>query len=149
MEIVPQKVEELRRYVGAASFVPCNGGVGGKAPIIPRWQNLQLANMTSRHIAQCERDGYRIGVVLGSNSGGLCAIACDDEAFADSMLKLNPWLGRTLTTKCNRDVTFWLRISGGHPKTCRFYVRGDAVPAHSSLSCWGSVGMGRLSLAPC
>lgn len=115
MEILPQNVASLRRLVGPFVPLPCNSGQGGKGPILLKWQKLRLHNVTARHVAQCERAEYRLGVSLGSASDGLCTLDCDCDEFGAEMLRLNPQLAKTLTTTCNRGRTYWLRITGPFP----------------------------------
>ena len=126
-EIVPQEIAILRELLGDVEFLPCNQGEGGKGPIIPRFQDLVPASMTAGHIAQCERPDYRIGFLFGENSGGLCGLDCDCDAFAVEMLRFNPWLARTLMTTCNRGCTYWLRLTDCWPKKETLYWRGEKV----------------------
>lgn len=126
-DIVPQSVPALREFVGDAVFLPCNAGPGGKGPILPKFQKLTVDHMTPGHIAQCERPDYRIGILLGTNSGGLCGLDCDCDEFAAEMLRINPWLAQTLTTTCNRGCTYWLRVTDRWPRTATLYLRGHKV----------------------
>ena len=70
---------------------------------------------------------YRIGVLTGTNSGGLGALDCDCDDFASEMRRLNSWLARTLTTTCNRGCTFWQRLTDRWPKTAALYWQGRPV----------------------
>lgn len=125
--VIPQCVARLRRYVGAAVFMPCNCGAGGKGPIQKSWQTLTLSQMSAGHIRQCERPEYRIGVGLGRQSSGLCVLDCDCDIFLAEMLRLNPTLGETLTTFCNRGASMWLRVSDAWPPNKPLYRDGEQV----------------------
>ena len=127
LEIVPQKIATLRELVGDVVFLPCNSGKGGKGPFLEGFQSLTPADMTPAHLEKCERQEYRIGVLFGANSGGLCGLDCDCEDFAAEILRLNPWLAQTLTTTCNRGRAIWLRLTDRWPKAARLYWRGHPV----------------------
>lgn len=127
LEIVPQKIATLRELVGDVVFLPCNSGRGGKGPFLAGFQNFTPADMAPAHLAECERPEYRIGVLHGTNSGGLCGLDCDCDDFAAEMLRLNPWLAQTLTTTCNRGCAYWLRPTDRWPKKASLYWRGREV----------------------
>ena len=57
-----------------------------------------------------------IGVALGQNSGGLCAIDIDDDDEVQPFLASNPRLASTLRTKGARGAQFWVQLSGEYPK---------------------------------
>lgn len=125
--IVPQCIATLRELLGDVVFLACNSGKGGKGPFLAGFQKLTRADMTPQHLAECERPEYRIGVLLGTNSGGLCGLDCDDDGFAAEILRLNPWLAQTLITTCNRGCAHWLRVTDRWPKTAPLYWRGRKV----------------------
>ena len=57
-----------------------------------------------------------IGVLLGSASGGLCAIDIDADDEVQPFLALNPKLSSTLRTSGARGAQVWVRIVGDYPK---------------------------------
>jgi phage/plasmid-associated DNA primase len=88
---------------------------GQKRPSISDWQNVTLASMSDpAYLAQLEAGN--IGVLLGSPSGGLCAIDIDDDAEVEPFLALNPQLRQTLRTRGARGAQIWMRIAGTFPK---------------------------------
>lgn len=91
---------------------------GQKAPIDTNWQDTAMGLMaTSEYLARLE--GGNIGVLLGSKSGGLCAIDIDSDEQVEPFLELNPNLKATLRTKGKRGSQIWVRISGSHEKLRR------------------------------
>jgi hypothetical protein len=127
LRIVPVRVGALARLVGDVVFLPCNQGEGGKGPITPSWQKMTRAQMTMAHFRQCESWGYRIGVGLGQQSGGLCVLDGDCEEFFDEVLRLNPRLAGTLTTRCNRGAALWVRIADAWPANKSLFWHGQPV----------------------
>jgi len=88
---------------------------GEKRPSIDDWQNVTIERMSDPEYLARLATG-NIGVLLGSPSGGLCAIDIDDEAEVEPFLDLNPDLRRTLWTRGARGAQIWVRIVGDFRK---------------------------------
>ena len=86
----------------------------GKKGTGKKWGHLTVADMTPEYLAKLSQGN--IGVALGEKSGGLCAIDCDTDEFAESFLRSNPKLAGTLRTHGARGCAFWVRFTGDYPK---------------------------------
>lgn len=105
-------VQELIRLLGSPFvFISWPRGVKGSKR---RWKDLTAANMTPGYLKKLKYGN--IGVALGEVSGGLCAIDCDTEEFAERFLTENPHLKGTLQTHGARGRVFWVRFIGNYLK---------------------------------
>lgn len=79
-----------------------------KGPQFKGWQAVSLAE-TQAEEWQGNLSKGNVGVLLGSPSGGLCAIDIDDDDLMEEFLGLNPGLRQTLISRGNRGVQIWVR----------------------------------------
>lgn len=79
-----------------------------KGPLIKGWQHVTLEQTQSPEW-QADLAKANVGVLLGSPSGGLCAIDIDEDDLIDEFFKLNPGLRQTLVTRGSRGVQIWIR----------------------------------------
>src|SRR4051812_39448464 len=78
-------IAELHRLLGrSAILLRCNG----KCPTTTGWTKLTPEHMTPRYLGQLH--GSNIGVALGGQSRGLCAIDLDDKSSVRPFLRANP-----------------------------------------------------------
>ena len=73
-----------------------------------RWQAVRFADTQTEEWQKKLQRG-NVGVLLGSPSGGLCAIDVDDDALMEEFLELNPGLRQTLISRGQRGVQIWVR----------------------------------------
>src|SRR5438094_2253807 len=90
--------------------------------------NLRLMSSVQQDMSECglchnSNPTYQarlyvgnIGVALGANSNGLCAIDIDADGEVEPFLALNPQLGSTLRTRGARGAQLWMKIIGEDPK---------------------------------
>jgi hypothetical protein len=104
-------VPELLELLGPVVLI---GWPKGSKGTDQKWGHLTLEDMTPQHLGKL-KDG-NIGVALGEVSGGLCAIDCDRDDFAEAFLAVNPALAGTLQTHGARGRVFWVRFHGVYPK---------------------------------
>jgi len=81
---------------------------GTKGPQFKGWQSIKLAD-TQAEEYQAKLRGGNVGVLLGTPSGGLCAVDIDDDDLLDEFFSLNPGLRQTLISKGARGVQVWVR----------------------------------------
>ncbi|NDB95331.1 MAG: hypothetical protein EBZ78_04120 [Verrucomicrobia bacterium] len=112
----------LRNLIGPdAALIPVDPGK--KKPALPGWQTLTCTwSADPAHEARLQTGN--VGVNLGAASGGLVTIDCDDDRLAEEMMRLNPILTRTLTSKRSRGCNFWLRLI--HPWPTSTKLRDDS-----------------------
>lgn len=79
-----------------------------KGPQFKGWQQVALAE-TQTEEWQAKLSKGNVGVLLGSPSGGLCAIDVDDDELMEEFLDLNPGLRQTLISRGKRGVQIWVR----------------------------------------
>lgn len=110
-------VAHLRALLGAdAVLIPVRSGQ--KAPVSASWQETTIEAMDDcAHLARLR--GGNIGVVLGQNSNGLCAIDIDADDQVEPFLALNPLLRTTLRTRGARGAQIWVQIVGEYPKSVK------------------------------
>lgn len=115
-------VIELRALLGQdAVLIPVHAGL--KKPVHNGWPQTTVEAMDDpTYVAGLHRGS--IGVALGTNSGGLCAIDVDGDV--DPFLASNPQLACTLRTRGARGAQFWVRIVGEYPELKKLRTRdGD------------------------
>ncbi len=110
-------VTELRELLGHdVVLIPVHAGK--KRPVHNGWTQTTLASMIDpAYVASLHRGN--IGVALGANSGGLCAVDLDVDEDVEAFLTLNPKLRATLRTRGARGAQFWVRLTGGYPKLAK------------------------------
>lgn len=86
-----------------------------KNPTLTGWQNVRQESMDDPVYLDTLNHGGNLGVLLGSVSGGLCAIDFDADADADLFLAENPKLVSALRTRGARGCQVWLRAPGVFP----------------------------------
>lgn len=79
-----------------------------KGPRFKGWQSAQFMDTQTDEWQAQLREG-NVGVLLGTPSGGLCAIDIDDDDLLDEFFGLNPGLRQTLISKGSRGVQVWVR----------------------------------------
>ena len=117
-------VAELRDLLGQdAVLIPVHAGT--KRPVHHGWPQTTIEAMDdAAYVASLLRGN--VGVALGANSGGLCAIDIDDNDEVQPFLALNPKLTSTLRTKGARGAQCWVRITGEYPKLTKLKTQdGD------------------------
>ena len=104
-----------------------------------RWGHFTLAKMEDAKFLRRLEQG-NIGVALGSNSGGVCSIDLDSNAWVDTFLAANPALQRSLRTRGARGCNLWVRCAGiyrqpaiSSPMEARMWVSGG-LPVVRQLS---------------
>lgn len=86
-----------------------------KKPVHEGWPQTTVDAMNdATYVASLYRGN--IGVALGTNSGGLCAIDIDHDDQVEPFLAINPRLTTTLRTRGSRGVQLWVRIAGDYQK---------------------------------
>ena len=110
-------IAELRTLLGNdVVLLPIVSGF--KRPTFACWPNTTVEAMGDAEYLVRLRCGS-IGVVLGRNSGGLCAIDIDGDEFVEPFLALNPTLRNTLRSKGARGAQLWVRMKGEYPKLAK------------------------------
>lgn len=90
---------DIYALLGKAVLLPVKRGE--KRPIDAGWQALTFAQtQTPEYRARLEQGN--VGVKLGADSDGLCAIDIDDDEAVEPFLRDNPGLRETLITKVRR-----------------------------------------------
>lgn len=87
---------------------------GKKGPIFKGWQNTTLEIMGREEHQRALVRG-NIGVLLGTPSGGLCAVDVDSDQGLNEFLETNPLLRGTLITRGARGGQVWLQVCGEYP----------------------------------
>lgn len=107
-------VTDLRALLGQnVVLIPVQANT--KRPVHNGWPQTTIAAMDDPAYVARLRTG-NIGVALGTNSNGLCAIDVDDDHEVEPFLTLNPLLQSTLRTRGARGAQFWVKIAGEYPK---------------------------------
>ena len=114
--------DTISRQIGPAVLIPIL--LKSKAPLMPGWQKLTLADMTASHLDSL--GGGNIGVLLGAASGGLVSIDADSDDFLEALLVANPSFRQSLITRGARGGNVWLRILGTHPKSGKIKSPGNS-----------------------
>jgi hypothetical protein len=111
------RVTRLRALLGSqAVLIPIPRGT--KKPTDRGWTGITTEHLSDpTFLARLESGN--IGVLLGTKSGDLVTVDCDNDPFRDAMLESNPWLADTLTTAGARGCNFWLRLKGSYPTRTR------------------------------
>ena len=94
---------------------------GTKGPIFKGWQKATFKGTQKSERYQSElkaacAQGGNIGVLLGPNSGGICAIDIDTDDEVEAFLKLNPKLAGSLRTRGAVGCQIWIKIIGPYPE---------------------------------
>ena len=86
----------------------------GKTPVTKGWSLLTISDMTPEYLRSFQR--LNIGVALGAQSAGLCAIDIDDENELQPFLDRNPILRDTFRVqgRVGREKIF-IRVLGNYP----------------------------------
>lgn len=100
-------VQKLYDLLGA-SAVLLPAVKGEKRPKLNEWQKTTLED-TREPDYQKQLAKGNIGVVLGTPSGGLCAIDIDDDRDMEPFFDLNPRLRHSLVTRGARGCQMWIR----------------------------------------
>ena len=120
---------------------------GEKRPIAKAWAETTFAETQSDEYQAKLAEG-NVGVVLGTSSGGLCAIDIDDDADMEPFFELNPALRHSLTTRGARGCQIWVRILADakfrqlqmprhpkmHPLKFRLGFRDKVNPSNGDLA---------------
>ena len=114
-------VERVRERLPNAVLLAI--GKGKKNPTLTGWQKVQQDSMADPAYLDTLNHGGNIGVLLGSVSGGLCAIDFDADADAEAFLATNPELAGSFRTRGARGCQVWIRAQGVFPPS------GDAKNA--------------------
>lgn len=131
-------VPELTRFLGLAVFIAWPKGKKGTSK---RWGHLTLAHMTPEYLGKLKAGN--IGVVMGEQSGGLCAIDIDDNGLVEPFLQANPALADTFQTHGSRGRVFWIRLIGDSPRTVKLKTvagedAGEFRSTGSQSIAWGT-----------
>ncbi|MBE7157219.1 MAG: bifunctional DNA primase/polymerase [Rhodospirillales bacterium] len=97
-----------------------------KNPILNAWQKVRRDSMDDPEYLASLNHGGNIGVLLGTASGGVCAIDFDADADADAFLASNPGLVSSFRTRGARGCQVWILAQGAFPPS------GDAKNASGS-----------------
>lgn len=86
----------------------------GKTPVTKGWNHLTPSHMTAMYLRSLEQGN--VGVVLGTQSSGLCAIDIDDENELQPFFERNPTLRKTFRVggRPGREKIF-VRVRGSYP----------------------------------
>jgi P4 family phage/plasmid primase-like protien len=106
MSVAPH-IKKLYDLLGAdAVLLPAVKGE--KRPKLNEWQKTTLED-TQEPGYQKQLAKGNIGVVLGTPSGGLCAIDIDDDRDMEPFFELNPRLRHSLISRGARGCQIWIR----------------------------------------
>lgn len=86
-----------------------------KFPVASEWQRTTYEETQRPEYIEKLLTG-NIGVLMGPESGHLCAIDVDSDLRADEFEKLNPILAKTFQSKGARGRNFWVRVKGEYPE---------------------------------
>lgn len=112
---IQDPIGHLRKLLGHdVTLLPIPSGK--KKPVRTGWQKTDVSSMEKPEYLQTLRLEGNTGVILGSASGGLCAIDIDDEEQVEPFLVLNPALRTTLRSKGARGEQLWVRVTSSYPK---------------------------------
>ncbi len=108
-------VPSLRSFLGGdVVYIAWPSGVKGSRR---KWSYLRSEHMTPGYLAKLKNGN--IGVALGTVSNGLCAIDIDDDKCVEPFLAANLNLARTFQTHGSRGRSFWIRVKGSCPRSCK------------------------------
>ena len=105
-------LERVLELLPHAIYLPIQRG--NKGPIY-RWRKITLAQSRRPRYRRWLKERPNTGIVLGSPSGGLCAVDIDDDQLVQEFVNLNPDLAGTLCSKGARGAQFWLQMVGDYP----------------------------------
>ena len=118
------RVDRLRQILGdPVVFLACKG----KKPLRRGWQSVTINQMTPRYAAALERSTINIGVLLGRNSGGLCAIDIDQDNAVEPFIARNPILGKSARVVGTRGCKIFVRVRGEYPRKHKIIIAGEHI----------------------
>lgn len=114
MDNGPVRINHILDMLGGNAILLVVPG-GKKKPVDEGWTSLTPAVMEDPKYLERFSNGCNVGVLLGTQSGGLCTIDIDDDRFIEDFLTANPSLRATLRTKRLKGCNFWIWVLGEYP----------------------------------
>jgi hypothetical protein len=112
------KLELVKALIPQAVLLPIREGQ--KRPTLSNWSKTTYAKTQLEWYQVRLKISSNIGVLLGTNSNGLCSIDLDSDEDAELFLEANPKLRKSLITKGRRGLNVWVNVIDDWPKLQRF-----------------------------
>jgi len=108
------RLEWVKGLIPQAVLLPIYEG--NKGPTLSGWNKKTYVQTQQPWYQDRLKSFGNIGVLLGTNSNGLCSIDLDSDEDAERFLEVNPRFRKGLITKGRRGINVWVNVIDDWPK---------------------------------